>query len=519
MAQTGGNFFDQFDPPQNGAPPTGDNYFDQFDPPPQQRTILAAHPVPHTGYAAQIRAMSGGPDKVAPRSFGDLGQSYADVTAGYATGATASLPGIPGNVESLGRQGLSKVGVPVSTETLLPTSEDIGNWIANGPPANQDVAFGRFLGDVSGPGAIFKGIKMAAPFMPAKLASPIAGAGPTDSALAAHEAGYVLPPNLASKQPGIVSSLASGISGKWKLWQAASVKNQEVTNRLATEAMGLPADVPLSPEALNAVRAADGQAYTNVGTAVPKIATDTPYEDIVSGLGGRMSEAAKEFPGLIKLDDIENLSKTLLETKEFSPQAGLGLVRQLRSNAAANLKAFNDPSKQALGLAQRHAADAVDDLMERNLTAAGKPDLVQAYRDARQRIAQSYDVEAALDPVSGDVSARMLTALAKKGRPLSGQLKDIADAARSFPKATQSPSTFGGEEPLGILDYGAAVASHGATIPLSIARPGSRSFIFSAPYQKALMSRPGGGSSYASTVGALAAPVPGIANRLPDRSQ
>lgn len=476
------------------------------------RSILATNPVPHTGYAGQVRAMQGGPDKVAPRSFGELGKSYGDMVAGAATGAPSGIIGMPGNVESLGRHALATVGAPVSTQTILPTSSDVGNAIAGGPPANQDVAAGRMIGEFVGPGAIAKGLKMGS----AAIANPITGGGPTAAAQAAHGAGFALPPAMASAKPGIISQLLSG-SGKAKLQQAASAKNQEVTNRLASEGIGLPGDTALGPEAFHAVRADASKAYTAVANSVPNIAPDEAFQATVGSLGERMSEAAKAFPGIIKNDQIENLTKELQATQEFSPQAGLELVRHLRSNASANLRAFDDPGKQALGLSQRHAADAVDDLIERRLTAADKPDLVNAYRDARQQLARTYDVEAATNPATGDVSARMLGALANKGRPLSGQLKDIADAARAFPKAMQIPSSFGGEEKLGILDYGAAIATHGATVPLSLARPGARSLILSAPYQKALMKGPSNSNSYASRVGALAAPD--VADRLIDRSK
>lgn len=449
-------------------------------------TILAPER-PHTGYAATVRATMSGenaPDHVQARPVADIAKSYGDIAGGVPTGAAGGILGIPGNVESLGRQGLSAVGVPVSTESFLPTSGRVENAIA-GPAPNSDVAAGRAIGELVGPAAglkATKGVSLA-------VGRPIAGVGPTEAAKAASDAGYALPPAMASKSPGIVSQALGAISGKLKLQQAASAANQENTNRLAAEALGLHGETPLTEEALDAVRKTGSKAYETVSKAVPEIAPDEAFRQTVAGLGNRLSEASKAFPGLVKNDEIENLSKTLYDAQEFSPQAGLDLVKHLRADATANIKAFDKPAQQALGLAQRKAADAVDDLMERRISEAGKPEIVHAYRDARQLIARSYDVQAATD-ANGDVSARIIAGLAKKGRPLSGELKDIASAGSAFPKATQRLSQVGGEEKIGILDLGAAAASHGATLPLSLGRPAARSAILSPTFQNMIMRPP-----------------------------
>ncbi len=83
---------------------------------------------------------------------------------------------------------------------------------------------------------------------------------------------------------------------------------------------------------------------------------------------------------------------------------------------------------------QRQAADAVDELIERNAAAAGKPDVVAKYRQARQLIAKSYDVEGATNPSTGDVNARGIARLAAKGRPLTGELDTIANVAVGISK-------------------------------------------------------------------------------------
>lgn len=323
--------------------------------------------------------------------------------------------------------------------------------------------------------------------------SLIAGSGPTPAAAAAHEAGFVVPPNMASKSPGLVSQGLSMLSGKIKLNQAASAANQEQATALSKQALGLPENTMLDDATFGAVRDEASKAYQKVASAVPSISTDLTFASNVRSLGKKgIAEAAKAFPGIVKNGEIENLSDTLASADQFSPQAGVELVRHLRSDATANLKSFNDPAKLALGLSQRQAAEEVDNLIERRLTSLGKPDLVNDYRDARAQIARSYDVEAATNPATGEVNARVLAALSKKGRPLSGQLKDIANAALAFPKAFQNAEAIGGQERMGVLDALVGI-THPEVIPALIARPASRSALLSRPYQNVLMRNPGAG--------------------------
>src|SRR4029077_14582844 len=102
------------------------------------------------------------------------------------------------------------------------------------------------------------------------------------------------------------------------------------------------------------------------------------------------------------------------------------LVKTLRFRATNHLKSFDNPENRALGFAERNAAEAVDGLIERTLQQNDKGDLAKQYREGRTRIAQSYDVQAALNDVTGNVDARKLASIAGK-KPFTAQLKDIAD--------------------------------------------------------------------------------------------
>jgi hypothetical protein len=197
------------------------------------------------------------------------------------------------------------------------------------------------------------------------------------------------------------------------------------------------------------------------------------------------------FPKITKNPGIEQLYDELSGVPQMPTSVAVELVKELRYNGKVNLLSREDPSKHALGIAQRQAADAIDDLIERNVsTQTGNPDLVGAYKAARQLIAKSYDIETATNPATGDVSARKIAALAAKGRPLSGNLDKIANAAMAFPKAMQTPSAFGYDEAHSALDFlgSAAATLHGAPSVggVLLARPLARSAVLSERYQNTM---------------------------------
>lgn len=163
------------------------------------------------------------------------------------------------------------------------------------------------------------------------------------------------------------------------------------------------------------------------------------------------------------------------------------MVRHLRNEARANIKKWDDSAKQALGIAQRKAADAIDGLIERNLDANGMQGLAGQYRKAREFIAKSHDLQTATNP-AGDVNMRVLAGLARKGKPLTGALKAGADLAGSFLQSAQNPATLGGNENLGILDILGAAGSTAMGRPeiagLFLGRPAARGAVLSQPYQR-----------------------------------
>ncbi len=307
----------------------------------------------------------------------------------------------------------------------------------------------------------------------------------------AHAAGYVLPPKMISDKPGIIANTLAGWSGKIKTAQAASAKNQEVTNALAAKSLELPEGAELTGDVFKNIRKEAGKVRDAIPEALPQTMADDDYMNTVRNLSTPGSEAAQRiFPKTTKNQGIIDLQDELSSVKDMPTGAGLEIVRELRAQASANFKAFNDPSKMALAKAQRKAADAVDDLIERNLEKTGDADLVTKYKAARVKIAKSYDVEAATNTATGNVNAAKIAALAAKGRPLTDELKTIAQIHAAFPKALQSVEKFGEVEPVSVLDIVGSAASiaHGnpGVAGALLGRPIARAAVLSKPVQNAL---------------------------------
>lgn len=300
------------------------------------------------------------------------------------------------------------------------------------------------------------------------------------AAVATKDAGYVLPPS--DVNPSVLNEALNGLSGKIKTAQVASARNQNVTNTLAKKAVGVADDAPLNVDALKNIRSQAGQAYDAVSSA-GTIKPGQAYFDALDKITAPYVKAAQGFPNAKPSPIIAEIKS--LKTPEFDAASAVAMIKKLRADADA---AYASGSKDA-GKALKDGAAALEDAIDTHLTQVGAPaDLLKNFREARQLIAKTYTVEKALNSETGDVSALVLANMLKKNKPISGELKTIAKAGASFPKATQSLK----EAPKAVspLDYMAALVGAGSTGPWGTvaiaARPAVRSMMLSQPYQRVL---------------------------------
>lgn len=211
-----------------------------------------------------------------------------------------------------------------------------------------------------------------------------------DAALAeGRGAGYVVPNSEVA--PSFLGNRLESIGGKAAIKQEAAVRNQQVTNALTRQALGLSDDVPISQSTLDNLRKTAGRAYQEVSALSPQAKSD------------------------------------------------LEALKVARSDATGWFTAYNRsarPDDLAKAKAARELADQLESALEGHAKAAGRDELIPALVDARKQIAKTYTVERALNKATGDVSAPVIGRLYDKGKPLSDGLDTVGRFNQAFPKFT-----------------------------------------------------------------------------------
>jgi hypothetical protein len=300
-----------------------------------------------------------------------------------------------------------------------------------------------------------------------------------EAVTAAREAGYVVPPSQARES--VVNRLLEGTAGKRSTEQAASVRNQVVTNRLANETLGLAPDVQLTPAVLDSVRAEAGKAY-----------------QAVAGLGDFNVTGGVKLPSEVK---VRSVLDPYVMTSSNKVDAG-ELVRawkQANADATAYYRAYGrDANPETLAKAKQavDSAKQIDLFLNTELKAKGLDDLLSDLKDARVQIAKTHSVEDALNPVTGNVDAKKLAARLEKGKPLSGGIETAGRFASQFKQAARTPESIGstpGFSPLDVFAASGASAALGSPLGMLAAygRPIARNIALSGAVQNRLLQRPG----------------------------
>lgn len=267
---------------------------------------------------------------------------------------------------------------------------------------------------------------------------------------AGQKQGLVVPPSTTN--PTMTNRFLESFGGKIGTQQDAAVKNQQFFNAAAKRAIGLSEEAPLTQEALTAVRKEAGDAY-EVLRGAGDIVTDAKYADDLAAITKKFTGAAKDFPTLAK-SDVADLVNGVTKQK-FSSDSAVDLLSILRDNADKAYRAGDN----GLGKANKAVAKAIEDVIQRNLAAAGKSDLVEKFQDARTLIAKSHSVEGAFNPATGNVVGNKLASQLAKGKPLSGDLKLAGRFAQAFPKVSNAVDDSGSVRNTDVILSGVATGA------------------------------------------------------------
>lgn len=416
-----------------------------------------------------------------PRSMLDKALNIVTEPAGaLVTGALAApvagLAGIVGGLapgpQGQSRDWVNKVQDALTMQPRSPegrTTLDIGTkplqWWEHGVNA-----LGEKAADATGSpavGATVKTVGMMAPAGISRMAGPkvrdMAAENKAELSLKQSQqsvkdasldegraAGYVVPPQ----------SVLTGIAGKKAIKDEAIVRNQEVTNNLARTAMGLGEAEPITIGALQRKRNEWSQPYREV------------------------AELSENHP--------------LFQPPFKNPGDTLKQLQEARAEANAYYKVNSGrPGGSPPALKRAERADAKAELLETSLEEAagalGRPDLIPKMREARKKLAQTYEVERALNVATGDVEAHVLGNLYDKNpKRMTGELATIGKFDQAFRKFTTESSRIehpGGSSngpSIASLGLAAARGSPSGFWPAGVAIAGgpTRALLLSDFYQK-----------------------------------
>jgi hypothetical protein len=402
------------------------------------------------------------------------------------TDIAGSMAGMGTQLGALGR--MAQPGNIAETLTQQPVRQLVASGMGGGASS---------VTSESGVGPLGQTIAGAAgsmlPFAPQMVAPR-----PTPEALRSaqvaqrgRQAGYVLPP--ATAVPSFPNKFLEGISGKVQTAQAATIKNAAVTDNLIKKDFGIPPNEAVTSDRLSSIRRAAGTNYQNIEN-FGVFKTDPQFANDLNALSATQQVLYQEVPELANKNILGLVGS--LNKPEFSGRTLIELTKTLREKATSAFRAGDSGE----GRFYRGTAEAVENMIERNLTASGQTDMLNRFRNARTLIAKTYTAEAALNEATGNFSARKLASQMDAGKPLSGGMKTAGEFSLAFPRATQPTEAMGSPPGVSIFDlYGAGLGGgigmaatrspYGAAFGLlPLIRPATRSLIMSQPYQNIMAS-------------------------------
>lgn len=309
--------------------------------------------------------------------------------------------------------------------------------------------------------------------------------------------GYKLPPSYAEvqgAQPSRLAKWAEGFGGKIKTEQKFSIANQANTNRIVRKSLGLSDGDRIDGAELEQLRAKAGQVYESVKQYRGQFKSDREFETQLGKLARAQVPVSKAARGKLLEAPAEVRDLVARLRGDYNPEEAIAMVSKLREEWRG-MRSSAVASERNLAKAYKGAADAIDGLIERNLSkdknAAG---LFKAYQQSRQVIAMTYDVERALNKSTGNVSAirlaNMLTRAEQGGRrsPMSGGIRQAAEFGQRAPgiarEVEKKGSRLGSEH--SPLDF-AVAALHPHTGVAMMARPVARAALASKSAQRSML--------------------------------
>ena len=244
-----------------------------------------------------------------------------------------------------------------------------------------------------------------------------------------------------SVTPSIQNVSLERLGGKTRLESQIQTENTPVFDNIARRAIDLPENTtPLETSTTLAVRAEEFQKGYAPLMQAGQIASDNTFTSTMQNIAGKYTGPSRSFPGAVP----ETVSKAIdtYSVPTFDAADALTASAKLREEAASNFR----KGENGVAKAQREIATALEDQIERHLTATGTPNataMLAQFRASRTRMAISHTIEDSIVEGSGSIDPRKWAADIQAGKLLTGEMEAAAKFANTFKNAVKTPGTGG----------------------------------------------------------------------------
>ena len=244
-----------------------------------------------------------------------------------------------------------------------------------------------------------------------------------DTTVEVRNAGYVMPPSMTN--PTLLNKMLEGMGGKVAMQQDASIRNQGVTDAVVRRGIGAPSDMPITEQSLAGLRDTKAQPYNDM-TSLAGLPSPVVGTQLAAGGHGPIVPMYGKTPATPE--------QLVHDWKSTNAKANLTWKEYDKNKKVESLDRYNALKDQAAQIERDLEAAAV---------AANRPEMLLALKKARVEIAKVHDVERALNPDRGEVSALDMARAKNNGVKFTGELDTAASMGNAFPKAIQRPETVG----------------------------------------------------------------------------
>ena len=268
------------------------------------------------------------------------------------------------------------------------------------------------------------------------------------------DAGYKLIPSSVKGAP-LFDRIKESTIGSSKITERAQEANQKVTNNLIREYLGIDKKTPLDNKLLEVIRRRNGKIYAEVDElpAPPPIVrkkdptfdTGIKYEDgspvLVRGKN-RQDVVLKEYRNGAQI------LKDLMSTRKRAQDYWKSYKRSGDVPTRDNAKLLDS------------AVEKLEEELLRTAKYNKREDLIPKLKNARTEISKAHLVQKALNDVTGDVDAGVISKLAYERRLVEPSVTKVAKFYKGFPTLAKNPK-FAEASPFSVLDVGLSAYGFG----------------------------------------------------------